>query len=112
MTRPNFCFLKWGHAAREHYLRSISCNGTKLLASTNLVCTSDVNSLYQIPVTVFDVLEADITKNTGVVDKDIDTTEGLNSSLDDFVSVLDTVVVGNGFTTVFLDLINDDIGSL
>lgn len=66
----------------------------------------------QVPVLVLDVLEADITQDTGVVDQDIDATECLDGSLDDFVTILDGVVIGNGLSTVLLDLIDYYIGGL
>jgi hypothetical protein len=71
-----------------------------------------VDVLNQIPILVLNVLEADIAENTSVVDEDIDAAEGLDSSIDDFLSVLDAVVVGNSLSAVLLDLIDNYIGSL
>lgn len=66
----------------------------------------------QIPVLVLDVLEADVSQDTSVVDQDVDPAEGLDGSFDDLVAVLNGVVVGDGFPTSLLDLIYDHIGSL
>jgi hypothetical protein len=66
----------------------------------------------QVPVLILDVLEADISQDTGVVDEDIDSAEGIDGSLDDALAVLDRVVVGDGLSAGGLDLVDDDIGSL
>ena len=66
----------------------------------------------QVPILVFHVLEADIPKDTGVVDQDINPAKVLNGGLDDLVSILDRVVVCCGFSTSSLDLIDDYIGGL
>lgn len=66
----------------------------------------------QIPIRILHVLEADIAQNTGIVDQDIDAAECFDRRLDDSVSVLDTVVVGNRLAARLLDLVNDNISSL
>ena len=77
-----------------------------------LVCTSDVNLGEKIPIPIGQVLEADVTQDTGVVEEDIDATEGLDGSVDDLVSKFDAVVVGNSLAASFLNLFDDDISSL
>jgi hypothetical protein len=66
----------------------------------------------QIPVFVGHVLEADISKNTGIVEEDIDTAEGYDGSLDDLITTGDTVIVCYGLTASGLDFVDDNIGSL
>lgn len=66
----------------------------------------------QVPVLVLNILEADITQDTGVIDQDIDATKCLDGSLDDLVAILDGVVIGNGLSTVLLDLVDYYIGGL
>lgn len=66
----------------------------------------------QVPILILDVFEADIAQDTGVVDEDIDATEGLDGSVDDLLTVLDRVVVGDGLAAVLLDLVDDHIGCL
>lgn len=66
----------------------------------------------QVPVLILDVLEADISQDTGIVDEDIDSAESTDGSLDDALAVLDRVVVGDGLSARGLDLVDDDVGSL
>lgn len=66
----------------------------------------------EIPVLVFHVLEADVAQNTGVVDEDVDTAEGLDGRVDNPVAILDAVVVGYCLAACGFDLVDDDIGSL
>lgn len=63
----------------------------------------------QIPVLVGYVLEADIAEDTSVVKQDVDAAEVLDGGLDDLVSVLDAVVVGNCLAACGLDLFDYDI---
>lgn len=78
----------------------------------NLVGTGNVDLHDQVPVLVGEVLEADITENTGIVDDDVDAAESLDGSLDDLVAVLDAVVVGDSLAASGLDLIDNNVGSL
>jgi hypothetical protein len=66
----------------------------------------------QIPVSVLHVLEADIPQDSCVVEQDIDTAKGLNSSLYYGLAILDAVVVGDGASASCLDLVDDDICGL
>lgn len=66
----------------------------------------------QVPISVLDVLEADISQDTSVVDEDIDTAECLNCGLNDLLAIHDGVVVGDGFAACGLDLVDNYIGSL
>lgn len=66
----------------------------------------------QIPILIFHVLKANISKDAGIVDKNIDTAEVLNGSLNDLVSEFYAIVVGYGVSTLRLDFIDDDIRSL
>jgi hypothetical protein len=72
-----------------------------------LVCSIDVDSVNQIPVRLLHVLEADIAQDAGIVDEDIDATEGVDGCLDDGFSVLDRVVVGDCFAACGADIIDD-----
>lgn len=60
-----------------------------------LVGARDVDLDDEIPVLILEVLEADVAEDTGVVEEDIDATKSLDGRLDDAVTVLDAVVVGN-----------------
>lgn len=66
----------------------------------------------QVPILILDVLEADVSQNTGVVDEDVDATERLDGSVDNLVTVLYRVVVCDGLSACLLDLIDNDIGGL
>jgi hypothetical protein len=71
-----------------------------------------VNAVNKIPVGILHVLEANIPENTGVVEQNIDTAEVLDGRLNDGLTVLDTVVVGNRLAAGGADLLNDDICGL
>lgn len=77
-----------------------------------LVGALDVDLDNQVPVLVLDVLEADVTQDAGVVDEDIDATEGLDGGVDDALAVLDRVVVCDSLAAGCLDLVDDDISGL
>jgi hypothetical protein len=71
-----------------------------------------VNSVDQVPVGILHVLEANVAQDTSIVEEDINTTEVLNSGLDDGFAVLDTVVVGDRLAAGGPDLFDDIICSL
>lgn len=71
-----------------------------------------MNGHDQVPVLILHVLEADITEDTSVVEEHINAAEGLDGSLDDSVTILDTVVVSYGLTASSFDLVDNDISSL
>jgi len=66
----------------------------------------------QIPVLVLHVFEADVSKNSRIVDQDINPSKRFNGSFNDSFSVFDAVVVGNSFAASGLDLFNNGIGGL
>ena len=66
----------------------------------------------QVPVLVRHVLEADIPKDTGIVDEHVDAAEGVDGRLDDTLAILDRVVVGYGLSAGLLDLLDDGVCSL
>lgn len=71
-----------------------------------------MNSVDEIPVGVLHVLEANIPENTSVVEQNIDTAEVLDGCLNNGLTVLDAVVVGNRLAAGGADLLNDDICGL
>lgn len=66
----------------------------------------------QVPVLVLDILEADVSQDSGIVDEDIDTTKCLDRGLDNLVSVLYGVVVCDSLSAGLLYLVDDYICSL
>lgn len=66
----------------------------------------------QVPILVLEVLEANVTENTGIVDEDIDSAKGLDGGLDNGLAILDGIVVGHGLAASSLDLVYDNIGGL
>jgi len=66
-----------------------------------------VNLHDEVPVEISHLHEGDVSKDTGVVDNNINLSEGINSSLDDSVTELDGVSVSNSLTTGSLNLIDD-----
>ena len=77
-----------------------------------LVCALDVDLVDEVPVLVGQVLEAGVAQDTGIVEQDVDAAEGADGGLDDAVTVLDAVVVGDGLATGLLDLVDYNIGGL
>lgn len=71
-----------------------------------------MNSVDQIPIGIFHVLEADVAQNTSIVEQNIDATEGFDSGVDDRFTIFDAVVVGNGFPTSGTNFLDDIICSL
>lgn len=76
------------------------------------VCSFDVDFLDQIPVQILHVLEANISQNTGVVNEDVDSAEGLNRGVNNGNAILNAVVVGNSLSASSLNLVDDYISSL
>lgn len=72
-----------------------------------LVCSIDVDSVDQVPVRLLHVLEADVAQDAGIVDEDIDATEGVDSCLDNGLSVLYRVIVGDRFAACGADIFDD-----
>ena len=66
----------------------------------------------EVPIELAHLLERDIAQDSSVVDNDVNGTEVVDSSLDDFLTELDRVLVGAGNATSSDDLINDDIGGV
>lgn len=79
---------------------------------TNLVCSLDMDLHDQIPVCIFHVLEADVSQNAGVVDEHVYPAKGLDSSLNDLVTILYRVVIGHGVSAGLFDLVDDYVSSL
>lgn len=61
----------------------------------------------QIPILIFHVLKANISKDAGIVDENINTAKGLDGSVNNLVSKLDAIVVGDGVSTLCLDFIDN-----
>lgn len=77
-----------------------------------LVCSFDVDLVDEIPVLLLHVLEADIAQNAGIVDEHIDAPEIVNGRLDDGVSILDRIVVGDGLAACSADRLDDFVCGL
>lgn len=77
-----------------------------------LVGALDVNIDDEVPVGVLDVLEADVAKDAGVIEEDVDAPKGLDGGVDDAMAVFDAVVVGGSLATGGFDLIDDDVRGL
>lgn len=66
----------------------------------------------EVPVLILHVLEADIPQDASIVDQNVNTSEVLDSSLNDLLAICYAVVVGYGFAAGSFDFIDDNIGSL
>lgn len=66
----------------------------------------------KIPILLLHVPEANIPKDTSIVDEDIDTSEVLDGGINDLLAILDAVVVGYGLAAGGFDLVDYNIGSL
>jgi hypothetical protein len=77
-----------------------------------LVCTLNVDVVDEVPVRLLHVLEADIAQDAGIVDEHIDAPKGIDGRLDDGLSILHRVVVGDRFSACGADLVDDLVGGL
>lgn len=77
-----------------------------------LISALDVDLEDQVPVLVLDILEADISQDTGIVDEDVDTAKRLDRSVDNLVTVLYGIVVCDSLSAGLLYLVDNDIGGL
>lgn len=66
----------------------------------------------KLPVCLLHVLEADIAKDTSVVDEDIDASKSIDCSLDDLLAILNRVIVGDCLTACGFDFLDNLVGSL
>ncbi len=64
----------------------------------------------QVPVEVRHFAETHIAENAGVVDQHVHTAESLHRGINDFVSELDGVVIGDGLAAEFSDFFDDFVG--
>jgi hypothetical protein len=71
-----------------------------------------VNLVDQVPIRLLHVLEADVSQDAGIVDKNVNAAKGVDSCLDDGLTILNRVVVGNRFTACGADLFDDLVGGL
>ena len=79
---------------------------------TNHIRALDMNLDNQIPIRIRHVLEADVPKDARIVDEHIYPSKVLDGRLDNLVSILDAIVVGNGFATGRANFVDDYIGCL
>ena len=66
----------------------------------------------QIPIRIRHILETNIPQDTRIIDEHVNPSKVLDGRLDDLVSILDTIVVGNGHSSGGANLIHDLICSL
>jgi hypothetical protein len=66
-----------------------------------------VNLVDDVPLVISHVGESLVTKDTCVVDNNVDTTPGVNSCLYDGLAVLDVGLVANSLAAELLDLLNN-----
>lgn len=100
-----------GSRALPVYQHPVQCR-LAVVGIIHLVCTVGVNFVDQLPVLILHVLEADIAQDTSVVDKDVHTAESLDGSVNDGLTVLHAVVVGNGLAARCSNLVYNNICSL
>lgn len=77
---------------------------------SDLIGATSVNVHDGVPEVVIHVGEGLVAEDTGVVDDDIDTAKGINSSLDNGITVLSRELGTDGLATHLLDLVNNIIG--
>lgn len=66
----------------------------------------------QVPITIGHVLEADVAKDTSIIDKDVNAPIGCDGSLNDLVAVDDIVVVCDCLASRFQNFGNDLVSKL
>lgn len=77
----------------------------------DLVGTINVDLEDQVPLLIGHTGKGNILQDTGVVDDNINATEGLHGGLDNLLTIENRVVVGDGLSTGGTDLLDDNIGS-
>jgi hypothetical protein len=77
-----------------------------------LVRSFDVDLVDEVPVLLLHVFEADIAQDAGIVDEHINAPEVVNGCLDDGLSILNRVVVGDGLAACSTDRLNDFVCGL
>lgn len=77
-----------------------------------LVGTVCVNLVNKIPVGILHILEADVTEDSSIVNENVNATKVLDRGLNDRITILHAVVVGNSLTASGTDLLNYDICGL
>ena len=66
----------------------------------------------QVPVELAHFLEANVTQDASVVDNDINSAKGIDSSLDNLVTELHGVFVCDSDATCGLDFVDNDISGM
>ena len=66
----------------------------------------------QIPIGICHLLKANVPQDASIIDEHINTTKSLYSCVDNFLSILDAVVIGDCFPAGSFDLVDNDICSL
>jgi len=76
----------------------------------NFVGTFDMHPVNQVPVAVVHFVEGLVAQDAGVVHHHVDTAEGIQGVLYDFLAVGDGIMVGFGDTAGFADLCDHTVG--
>ena len=77
-----------------------------------LIRSFDMNFDNKIPVVVGHILEADISQDARIVQEYVDPAELIDCRVDDPISVLNAVIIGNSLAASGTNLIYDKVGSL
>lgn len=70
-----------------------------------------MDAVDKIPILVSHADEGLVTEDTSVVDNDINAAECLEGSLDNLLTILNRVVVGDSLTASLADFINNNVSS-
>ena len=81
-------------------------------SSRTFVCSVHVNFDDEIPIGVSHVLEANISEDARIIEKDVNSPKFFDCSLNDEFAILNTVIICNGFSSIGTDFVNDNVGSL
>lgn len=76
----------------------------------HLVGAAQVDVEDRVPQVVVHVCESLVAQNTGVVDQDINTAEGIDSGLDDILAIFAGCLVANSLAAHLLDLLDHGLG--
>jgi hypothetical protein len=71
-----------------------------------------VDLVDEVPVLLLHVLEADVAENASIVDEHIDAPKAVDGRLDDGLSILNRIVVGNGLAACSADRLDDFVCGL
>lgn len=71
-----------------------------------------MNLVNKIPILVLHVLKANVPQNARIVNENINSTKALYGRINNPLAIGNAIVIGHGLSSILLDFVNDNVGSL